>query len=216
VYDRDIRAALVRQLEAAGVRVVHEWAVGGCVVDVAAITERLHGYEIKGPRDSLARLQSQVEAYSGPFDRCTLISTVHYLDTAEERGILPAWWGTVAALEDAATPGGIKLVRVREPRQNPNQRAGALAWVCYARELRAILQRRCLPYRSPPYGYMGKPAMVRTAAENIPVDELRPEVLRMLEARPYWKKEGGGRRSGGLDTVKRLEIDGRPIGPIAR
>jgi hypothetical protein len=198
MYDAQIRAALVRHLEATGIRVVHEWRVGRCVVDVAAITDRLHAYEIKGPRDSLSRLPAQVEAYGRVFDRCVLVAAGHLITRATAAGTLPEWWGIVRACSD---DGGlsVRFERVRAPAQNPGQSAQELAGLLYARELRAILQRRCLPYGKPPYGYEGKPAMMRTAGERIPVDELRPAVLAMIASRAHWKADAG-RRTTGSDT----------------
>lgn len=213
MYDRDIRALLVAGLEAGGVRVVHEWAVGGCVVDVAAVTpDGLHAYEIKGPRDSLARLPRQVEQYGRVFDTVTLVGGAYHVRRALDKGLVPAWWGLVQVLEHDAlgVASPPRLERVRPATPNPAASPQAVAWLLYNRELRAILQRRCLPYRSTGRpgvsGAHAKPTMVRTLIESVTLEDFRADVCRMLLARVYWKADEG-RRTTGYDT--------RPVGPIA-
>lgn len=211
MYDRQIRAALAGQLEAAGVRVVHEWAIGGSVLDVAAITDRLHAYEIKGPRDSLARLEHQARDYNRVFDRVTLVGSVHHVDRAQARGLVPEWWGLAVAIPADAhdEAAGLTIVRVREPAQNPAVSPTFVAALLYVRELRAILQRRCLPYRTPgPNAWaFGKGQMIRTLCDRVPLDEFRPDVCAMLHAREHWKADEGRRTTGS---------DARARGPIAR
>src|SRR5689334_15736416 len=47
--------------------------LGGARIDIAVVNGSLHGYEIKSDRDTLARLVSQIGAYTAVFDHVTLV-----------------------------------------------------------------------------------------------------------------------------------------------
>lgn len=66
--------------------------------DVVVVADLLHGYEVKGGRDSRARLARQVAGYSSVFDFCTLVTEPKHLRAAS--ALLPSWWGVLVVDSD--------------------------------------------------------------------------------------------------------------------
>jgi hypothetical protein len=198
--DHEIREALVAGLETSGIRVVHEWAVWGSVIDVAAITAgQLHGYEIKGENDSLTRLEGQADSYGRVFDRMTLVTTERHVGRA--RAIVPDWWSIAIAQEPRSPGGRIMFVKTHLGGDNPTPDPKALAALLYARECRALCQRMCIPIRANGARFeYGKGKLTEQLGERVPMAELRAHVCRFLLARPYWKADG--RRTLGKDTKR--------------
>ena len=83
--------------------------------DLAAVNGMIHGYEIKSDRDSLRRLETQVEVYGRVFDRATLVVGGRHIDRATT--MVPAWWGVLGILGCAVAP---RLKIVRRGRANPD------------------------------------------------------------------------------------------------
>jgi hypothetical protein len=187
--DKELRAPLVKLLRAQypDARLVQEWSVGQSRVDVALIVNgELHGYEIKSARDSLARLKQQVNDYSRVFNRCTLVCDWKHAHKA--RTIVPAWWG-VWQMGDIFDDGRMCLDRF-DGFRNHCFDATALCWLLWHREMRALLQRRCLDWRT----YRGKRQMVECIAERVPASELQRAVVDCLLARDTWKDLNDGAR----------------------
>ena len=119
--DRDIREALDAKLGKAhagdfGALILHEWGInqGAHRVDVAVLSDRITGYEIKSDVDTLARLDRQASGYGYVMDRMVLVTTEKHVAAATE--VVPAWWGVMVARERKS--GGIALVVTRSPRVN--------------------------------------------------------------------------------------------------
>lgn len=106
-------------------------------VDLVVVNGALHGFEIKSDRDSLARLENQVEVYSKVLDHATLV--VGRRHAAEATSLLPEWWGVVIADE---TPIGVQLRRVREDRWNPSRDARALVELVWLDDARRLLDAK--------------------------------------------------------------------------
>src|SRR2546423_214083 len=109
--DVEIRATLLATLRAEHPdpvtdRIVPEMALclGACRVDVGVVNGALSGFEIKSPRDNLARLPSQVSYYSQVLDFATVVLCDRYIVRVMKD--LPAWWGVRRA---APTDAGVEL-----------------------------------------------------------------------------------------------------------
>jgi hypothetical protein len=137
--DSIIRSAILKTLreeierehsEHENYRIIEEFSVahGSARVDVAVVNGFIHGYELKSDVDTINRLPNQVREFSAVMDEMTLVVGKHHLLEAIHR--VPDWWGiTVAKIlpED----GRVILLRLREPKQNPNlqlQKVAALLW----------------------------------------------------------------------------------------
>jgi hypothetical protein len=116
----EIRAGLKAWIaETLGPRaaVIDELAIkhGKYRVDVCAITDRLHGYEIKSDQDTLKRLPAQSKHFSLVFHRMTLVIGPGLLGPAIAE--VPHWWGIMLVTRDR--DGGATFTVLREAQENP-------------------------------------------------------------------------------------------------
>lgn len=118
--------------------------------DLAAVNGIIHGYEIKSDRDSLRRLETQVEVYGRVFDRATLVVGERHIDRAS--AMVPAWWGVLRIYGSAAAP---KLKVVRRGRANPDVDPRSLVELLWLDQAVALLESRELAC-----GVRGKPRWV--------------------------------------------------------
>jgi hypothetical protein len=120
--DIEIRSALILQLQrehpdTADNRIWSELSLclGASRVDVCLINGALTGFEIKSPRDNLARLKGQVENYGLVMDYASIVVSEKYASKAPE--YIPSWWGIeIASMNDA---GEVRLDGVRDASRNP-------------------------------------------------------------------------------------------------
>ncbi|MFD1470177.1 sce7726 family protein [Hymenobacter caeli] len=90
--------ALLYPLLAGGVH-VDELPTGSTRADVVHITEHfMHGYELKGDRDTLQRVPNQLRCYAGAYDFVTFVVTEKHLPKLLP--LLPPWVGVLVAAED--------------------------------------------------------------------------------------------------------------------
>ena len=121
--------------------VIEELGVcGGQVrVDLAVVSDLLHGYEIKSDRDSLRRLERQVEHYSNVFDRATLVvGDRHFLEAMDS---LPSWWGITLFFVDE---GRILFRSIRDSGPNLDRLPRALVQFLWRDETLCLLKERDL------------------------------------------------------------------------
>lgn len=73
----------------------YRYELGICLgetrVDVAAINGRISGYEIKGDRDRLDRLERQIGLYNQVLDTAVIVTEDRFASQAAD--IVPLWWG---------------------------------------------------------------------------------------------------------------------------
>src|SRR5271155_1641485 len=100
--DVHMRAALKRKLASfyqgdSEALVVEEMGLrdGAARIDVAVISESLHGFELKSDSDRLDRLPRQCASYSAIFDRMTLVVGPRLQSQAMK--LIPCWWGAELA-----------------------------------------------------------------------------------------------------------------------
>jgi hypothetical protein len=149
---------------------------GGRVrIDLAVVNGRLHGYEIKSDRDTLERLDGQLEIYNRVLDRATLVVGERHLD--EAKALLPGWWGL---LRIDAGPDGPRFTTIRRGHRNPRRHARTLAELLWRDEALALLGRR-----DAARGVKSKPrsAVWDRLCEYFHVEEIAAEVRRCLKAR---------------------------------
>lgn len=106
-------------------------------VDLSVVNGLLHGYEIKSDRDSLRRLNGQIELYGKVFDRATLVVGERHL--AEALDSVPKWWGILLARRSAK---GLQLKTVRSPGNNPKKDPRALVELLWLDDALALLEER--------------------------------------------------------------------------
>lgn len=192
--DEAIRAALVERLrrqarEGRRTSIIHELGLreGRVRVDVAVVTDRLHGYENKSDRDDGARLGRQVSVYEAVLDRATLVVGGRAARWAVSR--VPAWWEVIVARRTAA--GRVVLTRSRRGRINREVRTRALIELLWRDETLALLERHGIAHgvRSKPRGTMWNHATTLLDPRTI-----REAVTATLHERDYRNGWGGTRR----------------------
>jgi hypothetical protein len=102
--------------------------------DMAVLTPRLTGFEIKSPGDRLDRLARQAGYYDQVFEHSWLVTTDHYLHQAAAH--VSQWWGLLL-LDLAGGQPTLRVVRAAQP--NPVQQPLALARLLWREEVLAEL-----------------------------------------------------------------------------
>lgn len=144
-------------------------------VDIAVINGLLQGYEIKSDRDSLRRLDTQVDLYGKVLDRATLVVGERHIDEAV--GMLPFWWGVLRVDAVSAVP---RFKIIRRPRENPDRDIRSLVELIWLDDAVAMLEER-----QAARGIRGKPRRVvwDRLCEQVSLEELAQWVRGHLKAR---------------------------------
>lgn len=183
--DADVRDVVRRSLQDAhrddlDTRIVEEMGIwgGSARIDVAVINGELHGVELKSERDTLARLDRQIELYDKVFDRVTLVVGLNHLDGALRKA--PEWWGLTTALP---TDSGIVLSAHREAAMNPAVSAFHLARLMWRDEA-----LECLARHGGTRGLVraASDALAEVLAARLDLTTLRLEVRTKLKSRTNW------------------------------
>lgn len=186
--DPEIRKALRSTLDPSAL-IVDEMALfgGNNRIDLAVITDRLVGYEIKSEGDTTRRLKVQAQAYSEVFDEVTLVGAYKHVKHAE--GSVPTWWGLIVA---SGAAGEVIFETIREPRPNPAVRFESLAHILWRDEIMATLEER---ERAKGVRGKSRAKIIARLAEVLTLEELRQLVCRCLRVRKLgrWKKLNKGR-----------------------
>jgi hypothetical protein len=155
---------------------------GEARVDIGVVNGRIHGFEIKSDRDTLARLPGQVAIYSEVLDRVTLVVGERHARHAAE--LVPEWWGVKLAV--GGSRGGVHFRGIKPTRENPRLNPTAVAELLWRSEALSVLQRRGLGQ-----GMLSKTRrqLYARLAAVLTLDEIRDEVRAALKARPYWRAD---------------------------
>lgn len=118
--------------------IVDELAIkhGEYRVDLCAIGDDLHGFEIKSDQDTLSRLPAQAKHFSLVFQRMTLVIGPALL--APALTIVPKWWGLVLVTQDA--DGTARFAELRTPGENPKPNQRWLVRLLWRDELVEVLR----------------------------------------------------------------------------
>jgi hypothetical protein len=148
-------------------------------VDLAIISDRLIGIEIKGPKDDVLRLQGQVAAYSKCFERVVLV--VHESLVAKALPIIPKWWGVVIARDGL---GGLEWRFERRPRPNPAIQMNVVLSLLWREEIYA-LHERFVGTRIK--GRASKHQLREQLLDTVKLATLRSAALECLRQRKGWR-----------------------------
>ncbi|RJR28109.1 hypothetical protein C4564_06115 [Candidatus Microgenomates bacterium] len=146
--DKTIRKALIKQLDNTydsnhATAIISEFSLSntGTRADVAVINGILHGYELKGDLDTLARLPGQIDGYNAVFDKITIVvGKKHLLHTVQA---IPDWWGVMLA-KNISNNGEPLLIELRPPSQNIYQDIKTVVRLLWRNELVEILKKEML------------------------------------------------------------------------
>lgn len=107
---------------------------GRARIDMAVIGDCLIGIEIKGPKDDVARLPTQAQAYSQCFDMVVLVA--HEALAQKASTLVPKWWGLVIGEHK---DGRIRYHFERRPKPNPSINLEMLLALLWRDEMNALL-----------------------------------------------------------------------------
>jgi hypothetical protein len=144
-------------------------------IDLVVVNSVVHGYEIKSNRDSMRRLESQVEKYSRVLERATVVVGDRHLNAALD--IVPDWWGVLLFQDD---PKSSRFKSVRISKKNPKLDSRSLVELLWRDEAIAFLDERSLAF-----GVRGKPRRFvwDRVCEHFQVREIAAKVRDQLKAR---------------------------------
>lgn len=183
IAEQDIRKAVVSRLlagAAASDRIVEELGVGSARIDVALVSDKLSGFEIKSDFDTLDRLARQMHAYHCVFDDLTIITTAAYAGQVEQ--LLPKWWGIWIAQSDGGET--VKLHVHRESARHDRLDALSLAAMLWREEAyRFVVEQLGTVVR--PRATRGE--LQELIAAKLPLEVIGQEVLRILRGREVLK-----------------------------
>lgn len=192
-HDHQLRVLLKRHLATRvgeGDLVVDEFllAYGAARADVALVNGHLEGFEIKAGKDTLVRLERQIQAYDRVFEFSWVVTTKEHL--AGVRNLVPRQWGLMVASSDGVT-GSLKPVR--KANRNKNREADHLARLLWRDELLAKLQDLGIAR-----GLKSKPkvALYAALAAAVPVEDLANYVRICLKTRGDWRVGAAPRERG--------------------
>jgi hypothetical protein len=141
-YDAEIRQAfhkkkLCNQHSNKNTLVIDELGLlhGSNRIDIAVVNECIHGYEIKSSKDTLSRLETQLEAYKKSLQKITFITAPNHLGEIEKK--IPDWCGIILA--DKGRNGAIHFSTVRKPQLNPYVDSLTVAHLLWKNEAQELL-----------------------------------------------------------------------------
>jgi len=153
---------------------------GKCRADIAVVNGHLIGYEIKGNKDSLRRLEEQVKSYNAVFDKVSIVVGDRYIDSIQ--GHIPKWWGVIVTVR--GSKGAINFKIIRKAQKNKNVEPISVAKLLWRNEAIEILQKKKLPKK-----ILRQPRMVlyEYLVDILSMGELRKVVRNCLKMRRNWR-----------------------------
>jgi len=153
---------------------------GKCRADIAVVNGYFTGYEIKSDRDSLRRLENQVESYNAVFDKICIIVGDRYVNSIEN--YLPTWWGIIVTVRGAR--GAVNFDTIRKAQTNRNIDPISIAQLLWRDEVAEILSQRRLP---PKILRQPRAVLYERLADTLNACELRKTVREYLKKRRNWR-----------------------------
>jgi|LSQX01.1.fsa_nt_gb hypothetical protein len=152
---------------------------GAARIDVAVVTDELHGFEIKSEKDTLERLRFQTLAYDSVFNTITLVTTENHLKGLDS--ILPPWWGI---WEATSTGTEVHFSKLRQAIPNPRRDAIQVASLLWKDETVNILKKLGVSgVRSNATRY----DLWSLLIETVSISELTEIITEQLRERGSWR-----------------------------
>ena len=164
---------------------------GGARVDIALISDKLLGFEIKSDFDTLDRLSNQIHSYNRVFDEITLVAGKTFIDIALK--ILPSWWGLIEASRDEMV--FVNLKQVRLTKLNAQQNSQSIASLLWKEEAINLLKQegqKGAPLR------LNKLKLYELIAQSVSKEDVKEWVTSTLRSRTMWRNSELLKPSGDL------------------
>jgi hypothetical protein len=153
---------------------------GKCRADIAVINGHLVGYEIKSNKDSLRRLEGQVDSYNAIFDKAFVVVGDRYVDSISN--YIPEWWGIIVS--EKGPRGAVNFHMIRKAQKNEKTDPLSIARLLWRREVIEILSKKEIPLKS-----LRKPRAVlyEYLTDKLTIFELKKTVRECLKKRKNWR-----------------------------
>lgn len=152
---------------------------GSARIDILAIDDYMHGFEIKSDHDTLNRLNNQIKIYNKVLDKVTLVVVEKYLNKAQL--IIPNWWGVTLAKD---TGNEIQLLEIKKPEINLEVNPRILVQLLWRDELKQLLKAKnsLRGFSSKNKNILGKRLI-----QVLSIEELKSSVRDTLKNRVDWR-----------------------------
>jgi hypothetical protein len=185
--DLDIRAALHsqklrRHVSDRDTLVVDELGLAHARsrIDVAVLNGCIHGYEIKSERDSLDRLERQLQIYRQSLARLTYVCSSCHVEATLQR--VPVWCGIIEARRGQR--GAVSFKTIRRAGANPDLDPRILAHLLWRQEATKLLSQKGIEG-----AVLQRPRQVLYSliAEHFTVHELTAAIKNAIRQRGDWR-----------------------------
>lgn len=148
-------------------------------IDIAVINGSIHGYEIKSEKDTLDRLNTQIEIYNKVCDAITLVTCNNHKDKVSS--VIPEWWGLSIAEQKR---NRIYIKEIRKPSPNPSVDSYSVAQLLWRDEAINILKELGLEK-----GFVSKSRseIWHKLSSSIPPEKLKMLIRDRLKTRVNWR-----------------------------
>lgn len=176
--DPQIRAKLLRLLQAPTARVIEEFPVhwGYARVDIVRIgMPGFEAFEIKSAQDTLAGLHNQQRFYSTVFDFVTVVTEDKWaLKVCKQT---PRWWGVW--VDDGKTDSEYDIVRPSTINPGVNKRA--LVELLWSKEIKELLEKHDIKCGN----RVRRQELGEMLASRVDLCYIREDVQQILKSRVY-------------------------------
>ncbi len=181
IGEKELRLALKAYLTSSlseSDMIIEEFGIenGAARIDLAVISNRIAGYEIKSDFDNALRLVNQIHSYNRVFDQISIVTGSKSALSIEY--LLPSWWGVIRALR--TEDGRVQLSEIRPPIVNANRDIYSLLTLFKREELNAIATKYFVAaktIRGP------KSGLIDTLANLLTLDDVNQEATFALKSR---------------------------------
>jgi hypothetical protein len=187
--DKDIRGLLIEKILrknnfSGDALLVEELGLsnGNSVVDLALITDKIEGFEIKSDQDTLQRLSRQQVIYNKILQRVTIVAATTHMKVVST--FVPGWWGII---EVESNPAGIAFNERRSSTANPCVDPFAFVQLIWKDEALQLLAEIGFVrgFKSKNRSYLWK-----TLVDSLEPETLSKAVTRTMKARKNWPRKG--------------------------
>lgn len=151
-------------------------------IDIAVINGKMHGYEIKSSKDTLKRLNDQLNSYSETLQKLTFVVAPNHVDSMLKS--IPYWCGVIIATKGKR--GAIFFKTLRQAKKNPCFDKFSAAHLLWKSEAKNILEK---------HGYSLKEMnknrkdLYQLIVSEIDEDQLVLEIKSSFMCRENWRSD---------------------------
>ena len=181
IGEKELRLALKTHLASdlsSSDKIIEELGIenGAVRIDLAVISNRICGYEIKSDFDNALRLVNQIHSYNRVFEHISIVTGSTSASSIEH--LLPVWWGIIRALRNEN--GDVQLNEIRPPIKNSNRDIYSLLTLFKREELNVLAIKYAVAAKTIKGS---KSSLINTLANLLSLDDVNQEATSALKSR---------------------------------